>query len=326
MTHFYFLFREIDFDKSLNVSSTLLHRLSCQHHAQLISIKFLDCFWIPSNQMVAALQKCKQLKELIIVGSKISLAGLCKIFSNNKNIKRLGWSIPNTTLSTEFIKKDRYTQLYLDIQNIFKNLDGIILRFDSLTSFENFLPIFDTYDIKVSEFGLEYLSDRSASYFASGNLYKMYIKCHDKFQICLKDAIDANRFLHFNILATDFVIQTVTKAAQRHNIEILLAPGNTNSLCWKYITSVIDILSYKKIDLTSATLSKEQMTWLSKLTKLTHLNLSNVVAFKTNLMRVIATNCKNLRCLNLSHSSDWIDKVSVANGSLPNFISHIKQI
>jgi len=316
-----YLYRKMCFKKSLNVSTKLFHQLCIQHSNQIKSIIFTDCFWIPSNQMVNALQHCINIEELVLTGSRLSMKGLCRIFANNNRIKRLGWSIPSPI--PEFHKRG---QLFGDIQKIFKKLDGILLRFDSLNSFESFLPVFDTVDIVVNEFGLEYLSDRTSSYFAMGNIYRMYVKCREKFQICLKDAIDVNRFLHFNLLVTDFVMQTVSKAAKKHNIITLLAPGNTNSLCWKYISSVLDILSYERIHLSSSTLCKDQIKWLSKLTLLTHLNLSNVMAFKSNLMRAIAMNCPRLVSLNLSHCNDWIDKELHGLESVATHCLHLTEL
>ena len=261
--------------------------------------------------MLAALQRCTQLKELVLTGSRLSMSGLVKIMSNNCNLKKLGWSIPNASNSTELRKNGEPTALFKEIQSIFKRLTSILLHFETLQSFEQFLPIFDTQDFFVNEFGLEYsLSDRTSSYFTVGNTYGMYVKCKELFQICLTDAVMANRFLHFNLLVINFVIQAVTKAAETGSVTVLLAPGTTNSLCWKYVSPVMNTVSFEKIDLSYSVLAKEQMTWLSKLTKLTHLNLSSVGSFKANLMKAIAANCKNLVSLNLSLCEDWIDKVT----------------
>lgn len=299
------------FEHILQVTSTLLHRYACQYHSTILSIKFKDCFWIPSYQLVAALQRCTNLKELILTGSRLSITGLIKIMSNNPNLNKLGWSVPSSNISAELIKNDKPTQVFYDIQLVFKRLKCIMLQFDTLASFEQFLQIFDMDDLYVYEFGIEYLSDRTfdrTSFFNIGNTYGVYIKSNEPFQVCLADTMVVNRFLHFNLGIMDFVIQTVTKAAESKGITTLLAPGTTNSLCWKYTASVLNSLSFEKIDLSHAILGKDEMSWLSKLVCLTHLNLTDVGSFKANLMKAVAANCHDLHVLNLSCCYDWIEK------------------
>ena len=305
------LHRIIRFDQNLHVSSTLLHRYACQYHSCLASLKFQDCFWIPSYQLVVALQRCTKLKELILTGSRLSITGLIKIMSNNPGLQRLGWSVPSSNISAELIKNDQPTPIFHEIQSIFKRLTCVLLQFDTLASFEQFLRIFDMNELYVYEFGIQYLSDRTfdrTSFFNIGNTYGVYIKSNKLFQICLTDNMVVNRFLHFNLGIMDFVIQTVTKAALTKGITTLLAPGTTNSLCWRYTASVLNSLSFEKIDLSHAVFGKDEMSWLSKLFCLTHLNLTDVGSFKTNLMKAVANNCDNLCVLNLSCCYEWIDE------------------
>ena len=166
-------------------------------------------------------------------------------------------------------------------------------------------------DLFVYEFGIQYLSDRTfdrTSFFNIGNTYGVYIKSNELFQVRLSNTMAVNRFLHFNLGIMDFVIQTVTKAAESRGIRTLLAPGTTNSLCWRHTASVLSSLSFEKIDLSHAVLGKDEMTWLSKLLCLTHLNLTDVSSFKANLMKAVASNCKDLQVLNLMNCHDWIEK------------------
>lgn len=305
------LHKKLSFDQNLHVSSTLLHRYACQYHHCLQSIRFRDCFWIPSYQLVVALQRCTKLKELILTGSRLSISGLIKIMSNNPDLQRLGWSVPSTNISAELMKNDQPTPVFHGIQSIFKKLRCILLQFDTLASFEQFLRIFDMNELYVYEFGIQYLSDRTfdrTSFFNIGNTYGVYIKSNELFQVSLSDTMVVNRFLHFNLGIMDFVIQTVSKAAETKGITTLLAPGTTNSLCWRYTASVLNSLSFEKIDLSHAVLGKDEMSWLSKLNCLTHLNLTDVGSFKTNLMKAVANNCENLQVLNLSCCYDWVDK------------------
>lgn len=318
--------RRIEIHNNLHVSSTILHRRCNQYANHLHTLIFKDCFWIPSYQIVAALQRCTKLKILFLTGCKLSMAGLVKISTSNPNLQKLGWSIPSTNISTELRKNEKLTPLFHDIQSVFKKLSSLILRFETLASFEQFLPLFDSKEIFVEEFGLEYLSDRSSSYFTIGNTYSVHVKCREKFQLCLSHAINANRFLHFNLLVMDFVIQTIVKVSHTKQLTVLLAPGNINSPCWKYITTVLDSILFKRIDLSYCLLCKEQMTWLSKLTKLTHLNLSAVGSFKGNLMRVIANNCEDLVALNLTDCDDWIDKELHGLDAVATSCSKLKEL
>ena len=65
------------------VSSTLLHKYACQYHSHLETLNFRDCFWIPSYQIVAAVQRCTNLRELVLTGSRLTITGLIKILVCN---------------------------------------------------------------------------------------------------------------------------------------------------------------------------------------------------------------------------------------------------
>ena len=228
-----------------------------------------------------------------VTGCKLTSAGLLKILANNPGIKKLGWTISENVFSDEGHLES--------FKSAFKNLSSLILHFKTLRTFEIFLPVFDSKDLFVNEFGLHYLKS------STSNTYGIYVKTQDKFQLHLEDAAVTNRFLHFNLLIMDFVIQTVSKAAETKSITTLLARGNT--ICWRHIAPVLTTYTFEKIDLSLSVLAKDQMTWLSKLKELKYVNVSQVGQFKSNLMKAIATNCPHLLALNLSNCEDWINKV-----------------
>ena len=297
------------FVKDRHLSSSILHKYISKHQSRIERLSLKECFWIPSGQILSALHSCTSLVRLNLIGSRLTIQGLLKIANNNLNLKWLGWSVPNSNTGTELHIDGNPTPLCLQIQKVLKELNGIQLRFESLGSFEQLLPVFIN-ELHVYEFGLEYLSDRSASHFSNGNMYGIFVRSSERFPVCLNDAVVDNRFLIFNLLVMDFVIQMVTKAAETKSISVLMAPGTTNSLCWKYIHPVLETRSFLQIDLSHSKLAAEQMRWLSSLHQLTHLNLSNVSEFKNNLLRAIAANCSGLLCLNLSRCEDWLDEVS----------------
>jgi hypothetical protein len=273
-----------------------------QHHHKIKKLTFENCFWIPPHKLANTVQRCTNLIELNLTGCRLTSSGLLKIFASNPNIKKLGWTLPNSNVLSGPNKGLAVPNILLDdMKNAFKRLSSIILHFEALGSFEQIMPVFDSKDLFINEFGLNYLKS------SSSNTYGIYVKTTEKFQLHLEDAAVSNRFLHFNLLIMDFVIQTVSKAAETKCITSLLARGNT--ICWRHISPVLSTYSFEQIDLSLSVLAKDQMTWLSKLTKLTHLNLSHVGQFKANLMKAIAYNCPGLLSLNLSCCEDWISKV-----------------
>lgn len=278
------------------LTSTVLHSYTRKYSKFIHKLILKDCFWIPSSKLISSLQVCKELKELNVTGSKLPLSGLLKVFSNNKCLTKLKWSLPSSSNSNPLT-----LTLLKEIQDMFSKLSSLILYFDTLNSFEKFLPVFNGKNIFVNEFGLHYLKS------SLSNTYGIYIKTSSPFQLFLGDAVVTTHFLHFNLVIMDFVIQTVAKAAETCCITTLLARGNT--ICWKHVTSVLNNYSFEEIDLSLSVLEKEQITWLSKLTKLKHLNLSHVGKFKGNLMKAIAINCPRLTSLNLSYCEHWISKV-----------------
>ena len=254
-----------------------------------------DCFWIPPAKLSNILVRCKELIELDTTGCRLTSAGLLKVMTSNPNLIKLAWTLPDVVFPDEcYVKK---------FQTAFKCLSSLILHFKTIVNFEVFLPVFKSKELFINEFGLSYLKS------SSSNTYGIYIKTEEKFQLCLEDVnnLNRNRFLHFNLQIMDFVIQTVSKAAEATKITSLLARGNT--VCWRHISPVLTTYQFQEIDLSLSVLAKDQMAWLSKLKNLTYLNLSHVGQFKANLMKAIASNCPNLEVLNLSCCEDWLSKV-----------------
>ena len=297
----YCIINKLLFSRSFIVTRRSCLSSSCyikyirKHHHKIKRLVLQDCFWIPSHKLTSTFVRCKELVELDITGCKLNSPGLLKVLACNPNLVKLAWTLP-----TQVFPDESYIEKF---QTAFKCLSSLILHFKTILNFEMFLPVFRGKELFINEFGLSYLKS------SSSNTYGIYIKTQDKFQLCLEDVNDLsrNRFLHFNLQIMDFVIQTVSKAAESTQIKSLLARGNT--VCWRHISPVLSTYQFEEIDLSLSVLAKDQMAWLSKLNKLIYLNLSHVGQFKSNLMKAIASNCLNLQILNLSCCEDWLSKV-----------------
>ncbi|XP_065646785.1 F-box/LRR-repeat protein 18 [Hydra vulgaris] len=322
------LYRTLSFKNKLLLSAKYIHTLMHRYKEQMLSLSLMECFWIPSNSLKLALESCCNLRELYLTGSNLQFSALELIINNNPYLTKLAWSVPDKYSLVPLIHPTTGlpTQTYHQTQKMFKRLTSIMLRFNSLPSFEHFLPIFDSNEILVNELGLEYFSDHSSCFNTIGNSYFLYIKSEEKFLVRLRDAVIVNRYLHFNLIVMDFIIQTVREAADTGSLTALIAPGTSNSFCWNYIKSVFKTISFKKIDLSYCILGKEQMAWLSNLKQLKHLNLSNVSLFKLNLMKVVALNNPMLVSLNLSSCHDWIEKDLHGLEALALHCRHLKEL
>ena len=303
--------RDIHLADNLHLSAAVFQKYIQKHSRYIEVISLSECYWISASQLTKALKHCSSLKELNLIGCKLPANNLDIILRQNPHLRKLGWSLLKKSISEEFFNDDgSNTELFNRLQESFSRITCLWLRFDALTNFEILLKLFPK-EMMLVELSLEYTGKRSTSIIHSGSDYKVHIASKTPFPGCLENLALNNRFLHFNLMIMDFVTKVVLHAAETDALTVLLAPGSRNSLCWKYIAPSYKTSLLTKIDLSSTCLTAEQMNWLGRLEKLTHLSVQNVQDLKANLMKAIATNCPDLRTLNLNDCGDWIDEVDV---------------
>eukprot|EP00794_Sanderia_malayensis_P010958 gene10958-12119_t len=294
--------------ENLHLSANVLRNYVHKYSGYLESFSFIDCYWITPQQLCRLLKPCRNLRELDLIGCDLSLRLLDVLLQNNKQLTKLGWSIPSKDLSPDLFTDEReQTELNTRIQQSLLQLKSLKLRFYRLVHFETIVSLFP-YEMTLNELCLEYRGQKTTSIIHAGSDYSIDIKSNCPFPAYLNSLHFINRYLHFNLILMDFVTKVVLHAAETDQLTCLLAPGSRNSLCWKYIAPSYKTSLLTMIDLSSTCLTAEQMNWLGKLENLTYLNLQHVQDFKLNLMKAIAMNCPNLETLNLHNCADWIDK------------------
>ena len=309
------LYTAMEFQHASNVSAPRLHRYISKYSSVVTSLTLRDCAWITSCHMVESLLCCTKLQHLCLIGSKVSVKGVIAVMKSNVDLKKLGWTVPASNVPL-LLKNGKPSSLHYDIQTALKKLKGLHLQFESRKSFEEFLRVFDMKDFFVYEFSISYITDATrdvsqrSSFFGIGTEQSVHIKCKKSFQVCFSDLLVANKYFRFSLGIMDFVTQSLSKAATSKQICTLLAPGATQSVFWRYnALSFDDAKSFERIDLSNTNLGVEETMWLSKLPRLSHLNLSNVGSFQPEIIKNIFASGfgRNILVLNLSRCHDCID-------------------
>ena len=261
---------------------------------------------------MSILKPCQNLHELNIIGcEKLSLSKLALLAERNPHLTKLGISFPSKIDEVGVTGElANTTLLYKQLCDFFGRLSSLKLRIKKLDNFKTLISLFPR-NMKLLELSLEFTGPKPTSIIHDGSDNHIHIKSNIPFSMNYNGKLQAHRnmSLYFNVIFMDFATKVALNATETEELECLLVPGSFNVVAMNQIAVSPKTPPISMLDLSSTHLTPEKMNWLGHLTNLTHLNLQHVEGFKTNLMKAVATNCRNLTLLNLNNCRDWVDEV-----------------
>ena len=97
-----------------------------------------ECYWLKGASLSSALQKCRKLKSLNVVGCDVSKKTICSVLKRNEHIKTLEWSITlsdlySTADAVPISLRDDYREFIAhfcgQLVDAFTGLDCLTIRF-----------------------------------------------------------------------------------------------------------------------------------------------------------------------------------------------------
>ncbi|KAJ7390315.1 F-box and leucine-rich repeat protein 18 [Desmophyllum pertusum] len=92
------LHRSVDFQRKPHLSSTAICKYINKFKHSLQELNLQECYWIEGRALSSALQKCRTLTSLNVLGCSVTKKNLCSVLKQNGNIRSLAWSIQASDL------------------------------------------------------------------------------------------------------------------------------------------------------------------------------------------------------------------------------------
>ena len=139
----------MDFHDKLHLSSAKICKYISKYKHSLQELNLQECYWLKGGALSSALQKCRKLKSLNVLGCSVSKKSLCSVLKLNSNLTTLAWSItasdlylPPSPISRETFR-DIMASFCRGLATGFAGLDQVMIRFpllvDNLKFFVPFL-------------------------------------------------------------------------------------------------------------------------------------------------------------------------------------------
>ena len=128
----YFL-RCIDFHRKHDLSSLVICSYISKFKHCLEEVNLLECYWLKGALLSNALQKCRKLTSLNVLGCDITKRTICSVLKLN-NLKRLDWSVSCFDLNfNDIVGSNRNDLLKKVLTSFCSELSGAFSGLDSLT-------------------------------------------------------------------------------------------------------------------------------------------------------------------------------------------------
>ena len=76
----------MDFHGKLHLSSALICKYISKYKHSLQKLNLQECYWLKGSALSTALQKCRKLKSLNVLGCSVSKKTLCSVLKLNSNL------------------------------------------------------------------------------------------------------------------------------------------------------------------------------------------------------------------------------------------------
>ena len=128
----------MDFRGKLHLSSVTICKYISKYKHSLQELNLQECYWLKAGVLSSALQKCRKLTSLNVLGCSVTKKTLCSVLKLNSNLTTLAWSItagdlhlPPSPISRESFR-DIMVSFCRGLATGFTNLDRLMIRFPVL--------------------------------------------------------------------------------------------------------------------------------------------------------------------------------------------------
>ncbi|XP_068733228.1 F-box/LRR-repeat protein 18-like isoform X1 [Montipora capricornis] len=115
------------------ISSLAVCKYISKFKHSLEDLNLQDCYWLKTGPLSSALQTCRKLRSLNVMGCEVSKKTICSVFKNNKNVSTLEWSLNYDDMYTSTTSLSRNQELKLltsfcgELNQAFKGLDRLTI-------------------------------------------------------------------------------------------------------------------------------------------------------------------------------------------------------
>lgn len=88
----------MDFHGKLHLSSATICNYISKYKHSLQELNLQECYWLKGGALSSALQKCRKLTSLNVLGCSVTKKTLCSVLKLNNNLTTLAWSISASDL------------------------------------------------------------------------------------------------------------------------------------------------------------------------------------------------------------------------------------
>ena len=337
----------MDFQQKKHFSSSAICKYISKFKCSLEELNLQECYWLKGNALSSALQKCRKLTSLNVMGCCITRKTLCSVLKQNSNLKTLAWSISYNDLSLspgpilEETFRDLLESFSSGLATTFSGLDHLTIRFPVLVHrFEIYVPY-------ILNLGMPAICSKlSLKKFAL-----QWFDISEKALQCVEIVIEGSGFQFLEKELTRFPSNDAL--LNRHHLTRLQAMSlktagsetlRTFVLPYfmfialsdnidEHIASLATKSSIVNMDLGVLSLQDPTrvMTILSVQQSLRYLNLTGM-EITGHMLQVIANSSPNLKFLNLQGCRDCLKPVSLSKfkfvktplTNLPSILSNVK--
>ena len=148
-TYNFFHFRCIDFQGKQNLSSALICNYISKFGHSLEKLNLQECYWLKDGPLSRALQKCRKLTSLNVIGCDVTKKTICSVLKLNSSLRTLEWSISGSDLHLgKFPPAERSREVLVsfcnELANHLSGLDCLAIRLPVSTRMPNWKLIAPT--------------------------------------------------------------------------------------------------------------------------------------------------------------------------------------
>ena len=128
----------MDFHGKPHLCSATICKYISKYKHSLQELYLQECYWLKSGALSSALQKCRKLTSLNVLGCSVSKKTLCSVLKRNSNLTTLAWSIvaSDLYLPPSPIPRELFRDIMLSfcggLATGFTSLDRLMIRFPLL--------------------------------------------------------------------------------------------------------------------------------------------------------------------------------------------------
>ena len=288
-----------------------------------------ECYWLKGGPLSSALQKCRKLIYLNVMGCDVTKKTICSVLKLNSNLRTLEWSINSCDLYLRAppVSREDFKELLISfcsgLAEAFSGLECLAIRFPLLLAqFKIYVPVIINLGVPVicSELCLkkftlqwlevaenafqcvEFVMEGSGFQFQKSD-FSLYLNTREP--LCSLPLNNLYQVL-LNAVASELDRDTLQTVLLPYTLFIQTPEWGNHFKIMEVETSIVNLdlgaLSLRDSDCLTAILSLQSLRYLN----LSGMNISG------HLLQLIATSSPNLEILNLQGCSGCLEPVSIS--------------